>query len=59
LNGNWKTPYNLVFDSKVVLSLEVQLPFVRVAIQFTGSDENTRVRSAKLEAFDKHRLMAH
>ena len=52
------TPYNLVFSSEVVLPLEVQLPSLRVAMQFTDPDENTQVRLAKLEALDERRLIA-
>jgi len=52
------TPYNLVFGSKVVLPLEVQLPSLRVAMQFTDLGENTQVRLAELEALDECRLTA-
>jgi len=38
------TPYNLVFGSEVVLPLEVQLPSLRVAMQFINPDKNTQVR---------------
>ena len=47
-----------MFGSEVVLPLEVQLPSLRVAMQFTDSDENTQVRLAELEALDERRLMA-
>jgi len=50
-------PYNLVFSSEVVLLLEVQLPSLKVIMQFTNPDENTQVRLTKLEALDDCRLM--
>jgi len=52
------TPYNLVFGSEVVLPVEVQLPSLRVAMQFTDPYENTQVRLAELEALDERQLMA-
>jgi len=51
-------PYNLVFGLKVVLPLEMQLPSLRVAMQFTDPDENTQVRLAKPEALDERQLLA-
>ena len=51
------TPYNLVFGSEAVLPLEVQLPSLRVAMQFTDPNENAQVRFAELEALDERRLM--
>ena len=51
------TPYNLVFGSEVVLSLEVQLLSLRVDMQFIDPDENTQLRLAELEALDEHRLL--
>jgi len=50
--------YNFVFGSEAVLPREVQLPSLRVAMQFTGLDENTQVRLAELEALDERWLMA-
>jgi len=52
------TPYNLVSSLEVVLSLEVQLPSLRVAMKFTNPNENVQVRLAELEALDERRLMA-
>jgi len=52
------TPYNLMFGSEAVLPLEMQLPSLRVAMQFTNPDENTQVRLAELEALDECQLMA-
>jgi len=52
------TPYNLVFDSKVVLHLKVQLPSFRVTMQITNPNKNTQVRLAELKALDEHQLMA-
>ena len=43
-------PCNLVFGSEVMLSLEVQLPFLVVATQFTDLDEKYQVRLAEPEA---------
>ena len=43
-------PCNLVFGSEVMLSLEVQLPFLVVATQFTNLDEKYQVRLAESEA---------
>jgi len=51
-------PYNLVFHSKTMLPLEVQLLCLRVAVQFTDPDENTQVRLVELEALDECRLLA-
>jgi len=45
--------FNLVFGSEVMLPFKVQLPSLRVAMQFTDPDENTQVRLAKLEALDE------
>ena len=49
------TPYNLFFGSEAVLPLE--LPSLRVAMQFTALNENAQVRLAKLEALDERRPM--
>jgi len=51
------TAYNLVFSLEVVLPLELQLPSLRVAMQFTNPNENAQVRLAKLEALDERQLM--
>ena len=40
-----------------MLPLEVQLPSLRVAMQFTYPNENAQVRLAELEALDEWRLM--
>jgi len=40
-----------------VLPLEVQLPSLRVAMQFTDPNENAQVRLAELEALDERQLM--
>ncbi|XP_020424450.1 uncharacterized protein LOC109950311 [Prunus persica] len=56
-NSTGCTPYNLVFGSKAVLPLEVQLPS-RVALQLTNPNENANVRLAELEAVDEKRLAA-
>jgi len=48
----------LVFGLEVVLPFEVQLPSLRVALQFTDPDENIQVRLAELEALAERRLMA-
>jgi len=47
------TPYNLVFGLEAVLPLELQLPSLRVAMQFTDPNENAQVRLAELEALDE------
>jgi len=47
----------LVFGSEAVLPLEIQLPSLRVAMQFTDPNENAQVRFAELEALDERRLM--
>ena len=52
------TPYNLIFDLEVMLPLEAQLPYLRVAVQFTDPNENTLVRLTEQEALDEYRLMA-
>jgi len=41
-----------------MLPLEVQLPSLRMAIQFIDPDKNTQVSSVELEALDEHRLIA-
>ena len=51
-------PYNFVFGSEAVLSLEVQLPSLRVDMQFTDPNENVQVRLPELKALDERRLMA-
>jgi len=48
----------LVFGSEAMLPLEVQLPSLRLVMQFTNPDKNTQVRLVELEALDEHRLMA-
>ncbi|XP_070031574.1 uncharacterized protein [Nicotiana tomentosiformis] len=53
------TPYSLVYGDKVILSLEHQIPSLRLAIQEGITDEeNTRLRLAELEALDEKRLEA-
>ena len=41
-----------------MLPLEMQLSSLRVAMQFTGPDENTQVRLVELEALDERQLLA-
>ena len=48
----------MVFGSEAMLPLEVQLPSLRLVMQFTNPDKNTQVRLVELEALDEHRLMA-
>ncbi|BFG30122.1 hypothetical protein CerSpe_163960 [Prunus speciosa] len=50
------TPYSLVYGSKAILPLEIQLPSLRVATHLVNPDENVKVRLAELEALDKKRL---
>ena len=47
-----------MFGSEAALPLDVQLPSLRVVMQFTDLDENTQVRLVEMEALDEHRLMA-
>ncbi|XP_074277587.1 uncharacterized protein LOC141601221 [Silene latifolia] len=53
------TPYSLVYGVEAVLSLELQIPSLRIAIQEgLTDDENDKLRLAELEALDKIRLEA-
>ena len=51
------TPYNLVFGAEAVLPFEVQLPSLRVAMQFIDPNDNEQVRLTELEALDERRRM--
>ncbi|XP_008227727.1 PREDICTED: uncharacterized protein LOC103327211 [Prunus mume] len=57
-NSTGCTLYNLVFGSKAILQIKVQLPSLRIALQLTNSDENANVRLAELEAVDEKKLAA-
>jgi len=50
-------PYTLAFGAEAMLPLEVQLPSLRVAMQFIDPNENAQVRLAELEALDERRRM--
>lgn len=50
------TPYSLVYGSEAILSLEIQLPSLRVATHLVNPDENVKVRLAELEALDEKHL---
>ncbi|XP_074301284.1 uncharacterized protein LOC141632658 [Silene latifolia] len=53
------TPYALVYGVEAVLSLEIQIPSLRIAIQEElTEDENDKLRLAELEALDEKRLEA-
>lgn len=53
------TPYALVFGAEAVLPLEVELPSLRVAIQYDLTEEqNARLRMEELDALDEVRLRA-
>ncbi|KAI5338990.1 hypothetical protein L3X38_018262 [Prunus dulcis] len=47
------TPYSLVYGSKVMLPLEIQLPSLRVATHLVNPYEKVKVRLAELEALDE------
>ncbi|GKV47484.1 hypothetical protein SLEP1_g54386 [Rubroshorea leprosula] len=51
------TPYSLVYGVEVVLPLECQIPYLRIAIQEGLTDEqNAKLRLQELEALDEKRL---
>ncbi|XP_074299423.1 uncharacterized protein LOC141630516 [Silene latifolia] len=51
------TPYALVYGVEAVLPLELQIQFLRVAIQEElTSDDNDKLRLEELEALDEKRL---
>uniref|UniRef100_A0A2N9G4C6 Uncharacterized protein n=1 Tax=Fagus sylvatica TaxID=28930 RepID=A0A2N9G4C6_FAGSY len=53
------TPYSLVYGVEVVLPLERQIPFLRIAIQEgLTNEENARLRLEELKALDEKRLEA-
>lgn len=53
------TPYSLVFGTEAVLPLEVELPSLRVAVQYgLTQEENDLLRLEELEALDETRLHA-
>ena len=53
------TPFSLVYGAEAVLPLEIQIPFLRVALasQMTEDDKH-KARLRKLEALDAKRLQA-
>ncbi|XP_020700078.2 uncharacterized protein LOC110112261 [Dendrobium catenatum] len=53
------TPYSLMFGVEAVLPLEIELPSLRVAIQYDLTQEqNARLRTEELDALDEVRLLA-
>ena len=52
------TPFSLVHRCKAVISLEIQIPSLRVALVIEMTDENHRLRLQELEALDEKRLHA-
>ncbi|XP_020676621.2 uncharacterized protein LOC110095423 [Dendrobium catenatum] len=53
------TPYSLVFGVEAVFPLEIELPSLRVAIQYDLTQEqNARLRTEELDALDEVRLQA-
>jgi transposase InsO family protein len=53
------TPYSLVYGSKVVLPLEVQLPSLWVAVhEEITNNEQIRLRFQELDALEEGRLQA-
>jgi len=53
------TPFSLVYGCKVVLSLEIQIPSLRVALTTEmTNEEKHQMRLQELEALDDKRLQA-
>jgi len=53
------TPFSLVYGYEAVLSLEIQIPSLRVALTTEmANEEKHRIRLQKLEALDDKRLQA-
>ena len=53
------TPYSLVYGTEAILPLEVEIPSLRVALQYkTTDEERKRIRLDELDALDEKRLAA-
>jgi len=58
-NPTYNTPFSLVYECKVVIPLEIQIPSLRVALATQLTDEdNHRLHLQELEALDEKRLQA-
>lgn len=53
------TPFSLVYGCEAVLPLEIQIPSLRVAVQYDMTpDDNAKLRLIELESLDERRLQA-